>query len=302
MVSSNAAKQVKRKWIIGVVVLLALFIGFRSFLFTWTLIEPGYVGIKIDRLVSRGITKEQIVTGFVFYNPIQTKIVSYPTFVQRVIWTHDLNEGSPTNEELSFNTKDSVPVNIDVAVSYQLKSDSVPEFYTRFRADNVQLFTHGYLRDTARNAVVDIGSEFSFDDINGPKKEQFLTLVTKKMGDMLASIGVEIQQFGLVGTMRPPQSLLEAVNNKTRAIQDAIRVENEVRQAEAEARKKIAIAEGEAKANRVLSSSIDDKLLAWQRIKLQQESIAKWNGQMPSVVSGDNGMLLNVPIPTRTSK
>jgi regulator of protease activity HflC (stomatin/prohibitin superfamily) len=67
-----------------------------------------------------------------------------------------------------------------------------------------------------------------------------------------SGFGVSVQQFGLIGALRPPQSLLDAVNLKTRAIQESIRAENEVRTAEAEAKKRVAIAEGEAAANRAL--------------------------------------------------
>ncbi|MEO7887392.1 prohibitin family protein [Polaromonas sp.] len=282
--------------IVGVVVVAALLV--RGTVLDWTIIPPGYTGIKVNRLVNRGITREDVVTGFVFFNPIQSTVIVYPTFVQRVIWTHDLKEGNPVNEELTFNTKDSVPVNLDVAVSYLLDAEKVPEFYTKFRADRIESFTHGFLRDTARNAVVMIGSEYAFDDINGSKKEEFLNRLAKELGSRVSPIGVTIQQFGLIGALRPPPALLDAVNAKTRAIQDSIKVENELRSSQAEAKKKIALAEGEAAANRALASSIDDRLLAWERIKLQKDAIAKWNGQMPSVMSGESGgMLFNVPTP-----
>ncbi len=282
--------------IIAAIIVTAILI--RGTMIDWVIIPPGYTGIKVNRLVNRGITREDVVTGFVFFNPIQSIVITYPTFVQRVIWTHDLKEGKPINEELTFNTKDSVPVNLDVAVSYVLDSAKVPDFYTKFRADRIESFTHGYLRDTARNAVVMIGSEYTFDDINGSKKEEFLTRLGKELDGHVNPIGVNIQQFGLVGALRPPQALLDAVNAKTRAIQDAIKVENELRTTQAEAKKKVALAEGEAAANRALASSIDDRLLAWERIKLQKDAIAKWNGQMPSVVSGEgNGMLFNIPMP-----
>ncbi|WP_047248681.1 SPFH domain-containing protein [Chromobacterium subtsugae] len=268
---------------------------------SWTVINPGYTGIKINRLVDRGISKENVVTGFVFFNPIQSVVVVYPTFVQREVWTRSATEGSAANEELSFNTKDSVPVSIDVAVSYLLRADKVPEFYTRFRADDISNWTHGYLRDTARNIVVALGSEYSFDDVNGVKKEEFLGRVAAELNRRTMPIGVSIQQFGLVGALRPPPELANAVNAKTKAIQDSIRTENEVRAATAEARKKVAIAEGEAAANRALASSLDDRLLAWERLKLQRAYIDKWNGQMPSVVGGGEGggMLLNLPAPTQ---
>lgn len=273
----------------------------RGLLFSWKVIEPGYTGIKINRLVNKGITREDIVTGFIFYNPIQSSIVMYPTFIQRVAWTHDRAEGKPANEQLTFNTKDSVPVDIDVAVSYQLDPTKVPDFYMKFRADNIDSFSHGFLRDTTRNIVANIGSEYNFDEINGTKKEEFLQKVGKTLNETVRQFGVNIQQFGLIGSLRPPQALIDAVNAKTQAIQKSIQVENEVRAAQAEAKKKIAIAEGEAAANRALASSLDPRLLEWERLKIMRDQISKWNGKMPEVVAGGSGpgMLLNLPSPVQ---
>ncbi len=289
----------KGKLIIALFALLVLMPFVRGVLFTWKVIDPGYTGIKINRLVNRGVTREDIVTGFIFYNPIQTAVVIYPTFIQRVAWTHDKAEGKPVNEELTFNTKDSVPVNMDVAVSYQLDSARVPEFYTKFRADNIDSFTHGFLRDTTRNIVANLGSEYSFDEINGVKKEEFLQRSGKALNETVRQFGVNIQQFGLIGSLRPPQALLDAVNAKTQAIQKSIQVENEVRAAQAEAKKKIAIAEGEAAANRALASSLEPRLLEWEKLKIMREQVAKWNGKMPDVFSGGGGqgLLLNIPPP-----
>lgn len=287
----------KGKYLLIVFIILIAMPLVRGMLFSWKVIEPGFAGIKINRLVNKGITREDIVTGFIFYNPIQSSIVIYPTFIQRVAWTHDKTEGKAVNEELTFNTKDSVPVNIDVAVSYQLEAARVPEFYTKFRADNIDSFTHGFLRDTTRNIVANIGSEYNFDDINGSKKEEFLQRVGKSLNENVHQYGVNIQQFGLIGSLRPPQALLEAVNAKTQAIQKSIQVENEVRAAQAEAKKKIAIAEGEAAANRALASSLEPRLLEWERLKIMRDQISKWNGKMPDVLAGGNGqgLLFNIP-------
>ena len=99
-----------------------------------TTIEPGHTGILISKVgTNRGVSKENLVSGWVFYFPITTKVVEYPVFNQRVAWTHDAHEGHPVNEELTFQTKDNVPVSMDVAVNYTLREDKVPEFYTKFR-------------------------------------------------------------------------------------------------------------------------------------------------------------------------
>ncbi|MBV8470098.1 MAG: prohibitin family protein, partial [Burkholderiaceae bacterium] len=282
-------QRLTQKLVLALAAVVVLGLIVNNFVLSWKIIPPGYTGIKVNRLVDKGITHEDTVTGFVFFNPVQSQLVVYPTFIQRVVWTHDLKEGNPVNEELSFNTRDSVPVNLDVAVSYGLDASKVPEFYTKFRADHLDSFTHGFLRDTARNVVVAVGSEYSFDEINGAKKEEFLVRIAKELNGRVIGYGVSIQQFGLIGALRPPQSLLDAVSAKTRAIQDAIRTENEVRSAEAEAKKRVAIAEGEAAANRALLQSLDPKLLEWERIKLQHEAIKKWNGVSPTVMGGGAG-------------
>ena len=262
--------------IVAVVVATIVFIS--SFVLSWKIIPPGFTGIKVNRIVDKGITHDDTVTGFVFYNPIQTQLVIYPTFVQRVVWTHDL----------------------DVAVSYGLDPQKVPEFYTKFRADRLESFTHGFLRDTARNVVVAVGSEYTFDEINGIKKEEFLVRIARELNSRVTGYGVSIQQFGLIGALRPPQELLNAVASKTRAIQDAIRTENEVRSAEAEAKKRVAIAEGEAAANRALLQSLDPKLFEWEKLKLQHEAIQKWNGVSPTVMGANGGnMLFNIPIQSK---
>jgi len=118
----------------------------------------------------------------------------------------------------------------------------------------------------------------------------------KLLDDTIRQYGVNIQQFGLIGSLRPPQALLDAVNAKTRAIQKSIQVENEVRAAQAEAKKKIAIAEGEAAANRALASSLEPRLLEWEKLKIMREQITKWNGKMPDVFAAGSGqgLLLNI--------
>ena len=283
--------------LIGLLGLLALSLLF-SFVLNWTVIPPGYTGIHVNRIVSRGVSREDVVTGFVWYNPVQTQIVVYPTFVQRVVWTADMHEGNPTNEEITFNTRDSTPVSVDVAVSYLLDPQHVPEFYTKFRADRIETFTHGFMRDATRNVLTDVGSEYNFDDINGTKKEEFIQKAQDALNRRFMPVGISIQQFGIVGSLRPPRALLDAISAKNTAIQAAIRTENELRQATAEAKKRVAIAEGEASANRALASSLDDKLLEWERLKIQREWVAKWNGSAPStLVSGASGAapLISVP-------
>jgi regulator of protease activity HflC (stomatin/prohibitin superfamily) len=267
-----------------------------------TTIEPGYVGIKINKTGdNRGVSKENICAGWVFYLPITTKIVEYPVFNQRVSWSATKSEGNPVNEELTFQTKDNVPVSMDVAVNYTLLEAKVPQFYNKFRADNISSFTHGFLRDQARNAVTQIGSEYTFDDINGVKKEEFLTKLNIQLAKAVGEDGVQIASNGvsLIGAMRVPENLRNAINARVQSIQDAIKSENDLRKMKAEAAKTVATAEGEATAMRVKAAALSPQFMELKRLEIQEDWIKKWDGKMPITMLGagaGGNMMFNIPV------
>jgi regulator of protease activity HflC (stomatin/prohibitin superfamily) len=274
-------------------IMLVVTLAMASFLTgCMTTIEPGHVGIKINKVGdNRGVSKENLVAGWVFYLPITTKIVEYPVFNQRVVWSVDKNEGKPTNEELTFQTKDNVPVSMDMSVNYTLLEAKVPEFYTKFRADDIAFFTHGFLRDQARNAVTQIGSEYSFDDINGVKKEEFLVKVNQYLIKSVSEYGVQISSNGvsMIGAMRVPENLRQAIGARVQSIQDAIKSENDLRKMKAEAAKAVAQAEGEAASMRAKSASITPQFMELKKLEIEAERVKKWDGKLPvTMLSGGN--------------
>lgn len=72
-------------------------------------------------------------------------------------------------------------------------------------------------------------------------------------------------------------------------VQEAQRVENELKIAEAEARKKIVAAEAEKQANELRTQALTPAIL-------QQMWIEKWDGTLPQTMAGgDSKLLLNLP-------
>lgn len=80
-----------------------------------------------------------------------------------------------------------------------------------------------------------------------------------------------------------------AVEEKMIAEQKQLKAEYEnqtkVAQAEANAKAKLVSAEAEAKANELLENSLTDKIL-------QEMYIEKWDGKLPSVIAGEEAMLM----------
>lgn len=265
-----------------------------------SIIEPGHVGIKVNNLGSdRGVQKYTAQTGLVFYMPWMSSIFEYPTYVQTGIWSQSRDEGSPTNEEISFNTKEGSSVTGDVSLSYQLLPEKVPAFYVKFRSDNLEEFTHGFMRNIARDAFNEIGSRYLLEEIYGIKKEELLSEVKKRINLEVNQYGVSLVQFGFTGRLRIEQNIMNALNNKLKTTQDAIAAENRLRQATADAANRVAAAKGEAEANIVLAQSITDNLIKWRQMDLTEAAIKRWNGVRPLVEGNDSGLLLQLPLPKK---
>jgi regulator of protease activity HflC (stomatin/prohibitin superfamily) len=286
---------------VGTVILFALFVRV-------TRIEAGHVGVEINLAGSqRGASEIPIRTGWVVYSPLRTQVFEFPTYVQTVKWTRDLTEGHPINEEMSFNSKEGMEIRVDVSLSYAIDPQKVPDFYVKYRASDLELFTHGILRDIVRNSLNEVASTYTVEDIYGEHKAEFLSRVQAMIEQKVAPVGVNVQQFGFIGAPHVPEVIAAAITAKAQAIQQAERAGNELATTQAEAAKKIAEADGDAKsmvtraqgeadANRIRQNSLTPQLLELRRIENQQAMIEHWNGQLPQVESGQgSGMILQLP-------
>jgi regulator of protease activity HflC (stomatin/prohibitin superfamily) len=267
-----------------------------------TRIGPGYVGIKVSNAGSeRGVGKESLTTGWVFYTPGASTVLEYPTFVQQVVLTKSANEGSKNNDEITFTNSDQMTIAADISFAYHLEADQVPAFYTKFRSDDLDQFTHGYLKSLIRDKFNEVGGHYSIAQImgdNGP----FLKEVRDAVQQDVKGIGVVMEsQFGFIGAPRPPETVIASINAKAQAQQIATQKEMEVKQAEADARKAVAKADGDAKAaissaqgqaqsilavaeaqaeaNRKLQQSLTPALVEYTKVQ-------RWNGVLPTVSGG----------------
>src|SRR6266699_5946150 len=165
--------------VIGVILVLAV-LG--VFLLRVTRIEAGHVGVEINLAGSqRGASEIPVRTGWVIYSPLRTQIIEFPTYVQTVKWTRDVSEGHPINEEMGFNSKEGMEIFVDVSLSYAIEPTKVPDFYVKYRVGDMEMFTHGILRDVVRNSLNEVASPYVVEDIYGEKKAEFLGKVQSKI-------------------------------------------------------------------------------------------------------------------------
>lgn len=244
-----------KKLFIGILLVLTV-ISFSN----CTRIDAGHEGMKVNLYGSnRGVDDVALVTGWVWYNPFTTKVYEYPTFVQTVDY-----------EPFSINAKDGSEFIVDPTISLKMNGGKAPEIFVRYRRDLddiVKLTLYNYVKDAFR---IELNS-FTTDEIVS-ERASFEKNLEESLRTTLEKEGFELVQ--LTSGLKYPESIVQSVNAKNNAIQQAMRAENELKVAEAEAAKLVAQAEGEKRANELRMQSLTPLLI-------QQQMIDKWDGKLP---------------------
>lgn len=267
----------------------------------YTTVRPGYVGIKVPLYGSKGDkTEYQNVYGRVWYNSFSTDVYTFPTFMQQVVWTHNTEENRGQDQSISFSTSEGKIVNCDVALSYSIKPENVNGVFRDLRMDIDQL-TNTYMRSKARDEFVRIGGRMRVNEVLGSGKENLLKEAKEELNSILGPKGFVIDAISIVGEMRVDDTVKQAISKTIEAQLKAVEAENKVKQSEAEARQAEAVAKGladaaiqeaegkakailavakaQAEANEMVKKSISQEIMIMEAIKT-------WNGQLPTVVSG----------------
>lgn len=257
-----------------------------------TYIEPGHVGIVIHR-GGGGVDPSPLGPGFHFRNPALTAIQEYPTFMQTLVLTRDVTEGSENNDEINVNSVEGQPLSLDVSMSFELDGARVPALYTTFRTD-VTTISHGFIKQAIRQSLQEVVGSEEIAAILGPKKAEVVTRTQSLLQQKLDPYGIEVRQFTL-NEFRAPKAVMDAISLKNVMQQQALTAQNELQKntfqaqgdsikAAGRAKAILTEAEAQAKANELLSRSITASLVQYEMAK-------RWNGQMPQVTGGAMPML-----------
>lgn len=271
-------------------VLLIVALGMIMSSFGCSKVPAGHVGVKVYLLGgAKGVDHEELSVGryWIGYNE---ELYLFPTYTQNYVWTKDVNEGSENNESITFQTKKGLDVNTDVGIAYHIDPTKVSTVFQKYRK-GIEEITDIFLRNSVRDAFVSVASKNEVEYVYGEGKSELLKKVQAMVMEQVGPIGIVVEKIYLVGSMRLPPAVVSSLNSKIQATQTAMQRENEVREAKAEAAKKIATAEGEAqsilkvakaqsKANKILAASITPELVRYK-------SVEKWNGSYPQVVGGE---------------
>jgi len=275
----------KPKLLLAIGIVLAIF-GIMSLTFIVN-VDPGHVGVRINKCSGGGVDEVPLGIGYHWRGPC-TDVSKYPTYQQTVVLARSSTEGSQNDESITVTSSEGLPINVDVSMSFTLDEGRVPHIYKKFRRDLEHIETT-FMRQTIREALQQTFAKYTAQQLYSDKRETARAEVQGLLTQKFVTDGFDITQFTLNET-RVPDAVTQAINAKVAMVQDAQRAEQEVRKTEALAKQKITAAEGEATARKLRA---DAEAYANERVAksltpalVEYTKISKWDGKLPEVTGG----------------
>lgn len=252
-------------------------------------VPAGYRGVVVNLYGSeKGISEESVGVGryLLWWNK---ELYIFPTFLQNYAWTKEQNITMQTSEGLSISTS--------AGITYKIEPKNVVKVFQKYRL-GIDEITNTFLHNQVRDAMNEVASTMTVEQIYGERKGFFIAEVNKIVKQEAFANGIQVDKIYLIGSFELPDAVIGSINSKIQATQNAMKVENEVATSRAEAQKTIVEAEArgrqilinaesQAKANRILADSLTPEFVHYQ-------AILKWDGKLPTTQASGITPFINV--------
>lgn len=238
-------------------------------------VPAGYQGVIVNLYGSdKGVQDQPVGVGR-YWLGFNSELYLFPTFLQNYTWIKQ----EDNDESITMQTAEGLSINTDVGITYQIQSDNVVKVFQHYRL-GVDEITNTFLRNMVRDSMNQVASTMTIEQLYGTDKDKFITTVNNIVKSEALDAGINVDKIYLIGTFRLPESVIGSINSKIQATQNAMRAENEIALAKAEAQKLIVTANAQATANKLLEVTLTPEYI-------QYLAIQKWNGKLPNV-TGSN--------------
>lgn len=266
------------KGIIALLIIITMFSSIKT-------VDAGKVrvvtrfGRVTGRILEPGIhIKIPFIEGTTTYS---TKKLTYETA------TIDSQKNSNSDYKdypVDTNTSDGQQVNIFYTIRFSIDPTMADDVKQTIGTE--KSLVEKIIKTESRVWVRTIAREYTADDLYTGRVQSFQQQVFDQLAPTFAENGIVLDSIG-IREIRFDEDYVNAIEAKQI---EAVRVETEKNRAEAavhEKARKITEAEAEAETQRLLRETLSAEVL-------QNKFYDKWNGVLPTVMTSDSDMLLNI--------
>ncbi|MBA2654056.1 MAG: prohibitin family protein [Gammaproteobacteria bacterium] len=250
----------KKVILIGIIV--AIFILFTA---SVGIVGAGQRGVLLRFGAVTGVIKNE---GLYFKIPFVEQVVLMSTQIQKY------------SALATASSKDLQVVTTEVTLNYQLDPNKVGEIYRSMRQDYEARVIQPFVQEGVKSTAANFDAEQLITQ--RPRvKADLQNLISKR----LALLGITVVELSITD-FRFTKVFQDSIEAKVKAVQQALEAENALRRVGFEAQQAIVKATAEAKGLELQKAQISEQLLELRKIEVERAAVDKWNGVMPSVVTG----------------
>lgn len=270
----NFASAGKTGRIVGIGLLL---LGVMSSCFVQ--IQPGEVGVQtLFGKVQETVLKE----GLSFVNPL-VDVIHFDVKTQNYTMSAVRDEGDTEGDDaIRVLTADGLEVVIDLSVLYHIVPDKAPEILRNIGRDIKDVI----IRPVSRTKIRDNAVFYDAIALYSTKREEFQAKIIQSIESEFTARGIVLENL-LIRNIQLPESVKQAIESKINAEQESQKMKFVLEKEKQEADRKRVEAQGISDYQRILTSTLTDKLIQYEQIKAQRE-IATSNNAKVIFMNGKN--------------
>lgn len=264
--------DIKKTYLVVAVVIVVVILLFGSSMFFT--IKPGERAV-IFRKFGSGLDKENVyVPGFHVIAP------------WNILYVYDVKE-QKREETMDILDKSGLSVSMDVSVRFNPLYERIGYLHEIFGKD----YINQLIIPEARSTVRRVAGRFTAEEIYSTKRAEVESSIEKETREVLSKNNIDMRAM-LIRSITLPAEIKSAIESKLTQEQEALAYRFRLEREKSEAERKKIEAEGIAKYNEIINSSLTDRILKQRGIEATLQLSASPNAKVVVVGSGKDGMPL----------
>lgn len=249
-------------------------------------INPGQVGVQS---LFGNVKDNTLKSGLNVVNPL-VEVHEFDIKTQNYTMSGITDEGNKGGDDaIRALSKDGLEVTLDLTVLYRIIPESAPAIYRELG----KAYRDVIVRPIARTRIRDLAANYEAVSLYSSKREEFQSKIFDAISKDFELRGLVLEQL-LVRNITLPTSVKAAIESKINAEQEAQKMEFVLQKERQEAERKRVEAQGISDYQRILTSTITDRLLKYEAIQAQKALAESENSKMV-ILGGKEGNLLISP-------
>lgn len=189
------------------------------------------------------------------------------------------------DESMDVLSSNGLSIAVDISVRYNPDENNIGYLYDEFKLGYGDKLVRQELRSVVRKVI----GRYTPEELYSTKREEVETTMETQMIEILTANNVELNTL-LIRSVELPPTIIKAIETKLDQEQQFLAYQFRLEKEKSEAERKKIAAEGEARANQIINSSLTSALLKMRGIEATVKLSESPNSKVIIIGSSKDGL------------